>query len=198
MPGLLPSKPLRSAVIDWCLRSAAQNLKQGRAEDAVAWVKTGGLVALLRLEKVRKLRYFEAGVFDRSEPISFACASNLPNLGKAQTGAFGSGPRYLLLERPEGFPTIGSSLSGKALHEARRPSLRAGHKWHDGEGTGTGGQPAGRAGLRSGLVCDAVPIARWRTKIGMDRATMSLRGRTQPKSPFVPTLAVRICHEQAS
>ena len=54
--------------------------------------------ALLRLEKARKLRYFEAGVFDHSEPISFTSASNLPNLGKSQTGVFGSVPRYLLLE----------------------------------------------------------------------------------------------------
>ena len=37
-------------------------------------------------------------MFDRSELISFTRSSNLPNLGRSQTGAFGSGPRYLLLE----------------------------------------------------------------------------------------------------
>jgi len=56
------------------------------------------LRALLRLEKVRDVHYFRAGIFETNEPTAFASAADIPNLGISENGAFGLGPRYLLSE----------------------------------------------------------------------------------------------------
>lgn len=56
------------------------------------------LPALLRLEKVRDVKYFSAGIFRDPAPDAYSSGAELPGLGLSTADVSGFGNRYLILE----------------------------------------------------------------------------------------------------